>query len=67
MLTEDVSEELPKILLVADDSVLQYLRENKGKEGEDLGIVIAAEREPLRAIYSVINGVGQEECLLPTI
>jgi hypothetical protein len=64
MLTEDVSEELPKILLVADDPVLQYLRENKGKEGEDLGIVVAAEREPLRAIYSVINGVGQEECLL---
>jgi hypothetical protein len=29
-----------------------------------LGIVVAAESEPLRAIYSVINGVGQEECLL---
>jgi hypothetical protein len=64
MLTEDVSEELPKGFLVADDPVLQYLRKNKGKEGEDLGIVVAAESEPLRAIYSVINGVGQEECLL---
>jgi hypothetical protein len=64
MLTEDVSEELPKGFLVADNPVLQYLRENKGKEGEDLGIVVAAESEPLRAIYLVINGVGQEECLL---
>jgi hypothetical protein len=36
MLTQDVSEELPKGFLVADDPVLQYLRENKGKEGEDL-------------------------------
>ena len=63
-LTEDASEDLPKGYLVADDPVLQYLRENKGKEGEDLGIVVAAESEPLRAIYSVINGVGQEECLL---
>jgi len=64
MLTEDVSEDLPKGFLVADDPVLQYLRENKEKEGEDLGIVVAAESELLRAIYSVINGVGQEECLL---
>ena len=64
MLTEDVSEKLPKGYLVADDPVLQYLRENKGKEGEDLGVAVAAESEPLRAIYSVINRTGQEECLL---
>lgn len=64
MLTEDASDDLPKGFLVADDPVLQYLRENKGKEGEELGVVVAAESEPLRAIYSVINGVGQEECLL---
>ncbi len=64
MLTEDVSEELPKGLLVADDPVLQYLRENRGKEGKDLGTIVASESEPLRAIYSVINRTEQEECLL---
>ncbi len=51
MLTEDVSEELPKEFSVANNPVLQYLRENKGKEGEDLGIVVTMESEPLHAIY----------------
>jgi hypothetical protein len=62
MLTEQVSEDLPKGYLVADDPVLQYLREVK--EGSPDDIIVAADNVPLRAIYSVINKTGQEECVL---
>ena len=41
------------IVLVADDPVLQYLREHKDVNSDD--IVVAEENVPLCSIYSVIN------------
>jgi hypothetical protein len=62
MLTERISDDLPKGFFVADDPVLQYLREVKGSSPDD--IIVAADNVPLRAVYSVINKTGQEECVL---
>jgi hypothetical protein len=59
---EEVSEEIPEGHLVANDPVLQYLAENQSAKPSDL--VVASTSKPLRAIYAVINGVGQEECLI---
>jgi hypothetical protein len=59
---EDVSDEIPEGHLVANDPALQYLIENQEAKSTDL--VVAKSSEPLRSIYAIINGVGQEECLI---
>ena len=56
------SEDIPGGIAVAGDPVLQYLDENKEESSDRL--MAANISEPLRAIYSMINNVGQEECLL---
>jgi len=61
-ITEDMSDDIPKGYMVADDPILQYLSEHKEAEPEDL--VVAKPSESLRAIYTTINRVGQEECIL---
>ena len=61
-ITEDMSDDIPKGYMVADDPILQYLSEHKEAEPEDL--VVAKPSESLRAIYTTINHVGQEECIL---
>lgn len=58
----EVSDEIPEGHIIAADPVMQYLLENKEAEPRDL--VVARRSEPLRAIYTTINRVGQEECLL---
>jgi len=58
----DVIDDIPEGSFVADDPILQYLSENKNVEAEDL--VVAGTSESLRAIYMIVNRVGQEECLL---
>ena len=57
-----ISDELPEGCVVASHPILQYLSENKNVDLEQL--IVARETETLRAVYSRINGVGQEECLL---
>jgi len=57
-----MSDDIPKGYMVADDPILQYLSEHKEAEPEDL--VVAKPSESLRAIYTTINRVGQEECIL---
>jgi hypothetical protein len=59
---EDVTSEIPEGHLVADDPVLQYLREIDGAYLDKL--LVAKISKPLRCIYSVVNHTGQEECLL---
>ena len=58
----EVSDEIPEGYFVANDPVLQYLVENQEAKSTDL--IVAKSSEPLRAIYAIINGVGQEECLI---
>ena len=48
--------------IVADDPVLQYLSDHADANPSDL--IVGNASEPLRAIYTTINQVGQEECLL---
>ena len=60
--TTGESSEIPEGYLVAADPVLQYLTENKDSDLSEL--IVATPSESLRAIYMVINHVGQEECLL---
>jgi len=62
MIMEEVSDEVPEGHLVANDPVLQYILEHEDAEPRKL--VVARQSEPLRAIFTNINGVGQEECLL---
>ena len=62
MIMTEVSDEIPEGHLVASDPVLQYLLKNDSAETGHL--IIAKPSEPLRAIYAMINRVGQEECLL---
>ena len=59
---DEVNNEISEGHLVADDPVLQYLRQVEGAKSEDL--LVARESAPLRSIYCTVNGVGQEECLL---
>jgi hypothetical protein len=59
---DEVNDEVPEGHLVADDPVLQYLRQVEDAKSEDL--LVAHESAPLRSIYCTINGIGQEECLL---
>ena len=62
MLISEISEEMPEGYMVASDPVLQYLLKN---DSNDTGqLIVAKPSEPLRAIYTTINRVGQEECLL---
>jgi hypothetical protein len=56
------SDEIPEGHIVAADPVMQYLLENKDSNPNDL--IVAKPSETLRAIYTFINRVGQEECLL---
>jgi hypothetical protein len=58
----DVVDDIPEGSFVAEDPILQYLAEHKDINAEDL--IVAGASEPLRAIYMMINRVGQEECLL---
>ena len=62
MIMTEVSDEIPEGHLVASDPVLQYLMKNDSADPGHL--IIAKPSEPLRAIYAMINRVGQEECLL---
>jgi len=48
--------------IVASDPVLQYLAEHSDVRPSEL--IVASPSEPLRAIYAVLNRVGQEECLI---
>ena len=59
---EEVDKEISKGHLIVDDPVLQYLRQVEDAKSEDL--LVAHESAPLWSIYCMINGVGQEECLL---
>lgn len=59
---ETDKDPLPNKIIVADDPVLQYLSEHE--DAEILKIKVSDISEPLRAVYSWINKVGQEECLL---
>lgn len=59
---EDMSDDVPEGYMVAVDPILQYLSEHKEAEPEDL--IVAKPSESLRAIYTTINRVGQEECIL---
>jgi hypothetical protein len=58
----EISDEIPEGYLIASDPVVQFLMENRDAEPRDL--VVAKPSEKLRAIYAIINRVGQEECLL---
>lgn len=58
----EVSDEVPEGHLIADDPILQYLAEHQDVSSERL--VVAAESDPLRAIYMTVNRLGQEECLV---
>lgn len=62
MVMTDTSDEVPEGHMVADDPVLQYLLENKDTEPGDL--IVAKPSEALRSIFSTINRIGQEECVL---
>lgn len=59
---EDVSEEIQAGYVVGGDPVLQFLEQGEGADLKQL--VVGKLTEPLRSIYTQINGVGQEECLL---
>jgi len=48
--------------VVAEDPVLQYLAEHADASSSDL--IVGSISEPLKAIYTMINQVGQEESLL---
>lgn len=61
MKTEE-SEDLFEGCIVAGDPVLQYIAENADANLSNLKV--GKMTEPLRAIYTRINRVGQEECLL---
>ena len=56
------SDKIPDGHIVANDPVLQYLAEHSDVKPSEL--VVASSSEPLRAIYTVVNQVGQEECLI---
>ena len=62
VIKEDISEEILKGHVVGGDPALQYLEESGTAELTHL--VVGKMTEPLRAIYTRINGVGQEECLM---
>lgn len=54
--------EIPEGHIVASDPVLQYLAEHSDVKPSEL--IVASPSESLRAIYAIINQVGQEECLI---
>jgi hypothetical protein len=58
----EVEDEIPEGYMIASDPVVQYLLENKDADSNDL--IVAKRSEPLRAIYTTVNRVGQEESLL---
>ena len=58
----EVEDEIPEGYMIASDPVVQYLLENKDADPDDL--IVAKRSEPLRAIYTTVNRVGQEESLL---
>lgn len=62
MIMTDVSDEIPEGYMVASDPVLQYLNEHKDVDPQTL--VVGKSHESLRSIYTTVNNVGQEECLL---
>jgi hypothetical protein len=62
VIEKDESEELLAGYITGGDPVLQYLSQNPGADSKQLRQ--GKMTEPLRAIYCVINGVGQEECVL---
>ena len=51
--------------MVGGDPVLQFLEQRS--EADPKQLVVGKLTEPLRAIYTKINGVGQEECLLDPV
>jgi len=61
METQEDSE-VPVGSIVGGDPVLQYVSQNPGADTSHL--IVGKMTEPLRSIYTKINGVGQEECLL---
>jgi hypothetical protein len=62
VVNEDISEEMPVGHILGGDPVLQYLEE--GGTADLRHLTVGKMTEPLRSIYTQINGVGQEECLL---
>ena len=62
VIKEDVSEELLAGIIVGGDPVLQYM--SLDAKADLTRLTVGKMTEPLRAIYVLINGVGQEECLL---
>jgi hypothetical protein len=62
VMEKDETEELLAGCITGGDPVLQFLAQNPGVDSKQLKQ--GKMTEPLRAIYCVINGVGQEECLL---
>ena len=62
MMVEEVTKDLPEGHFVADDPVLQYLRQVKDANPGEL--LVAQDSAAIRSVYAVVNRVGQEECLL---
>lgn len=60
--SQQITEEHPEGCIVANDPVLQYLAEHA--EVQPSEILVSSISEPLKAIYTTINRVGQEECLI---
>jgi hypothetical protein len=59
---ESTRTELPVGSIVGGDPVLQYVMQNENADFSHL--TVGKMTEPLRSIYTKINGIGQEECLL---
>jgi hypothetical protein len=59
--TDDINK-VPEGHMVASDPVIQYLLENKDADPDEL--IAARPSESLRSIYTKINDLGREECIL---
>jgi hypothetical protein len=62
VIEKDISDELLSGYIVGGDPVLQFVSQETGEEMPRLKV--GKMTEPLRSIYTKINGVGQEECVL---
>jgi hypothetical protein len=62
VIEKDISDELLSGYIVGSDPVLQFVSQETGEEMPCLKV--GKMTEPLRSIYTKINGVGQEECVL---
>jgi hypothetical protein len=62
VIEKDAVKDIAEGWIVAGDPVLQYIAQNENADLTQL--CVGKMSEPLRSIYTRINGVGQEECLL---